>query len=152
VESYGLLVVLVAIAVGLAYQVRRDSHWSAPDGRRFTCFIQEIAVAADPLGERRWYPARATITDRGVEVVRIGVGQPSGSRWYEFSRTMAARVGGSRAPTVPLRPEGYEVRAEADRPPRRTAVFLLDDALAVRVPEKSPAAAALRRRLAQPNA
>jgi len=152
VSTFVTMAVLVAGVAGLLWLLKRDNHACTPDGNRFTCEVQEVATASDPLGDRRWFPARAVVDGRKVTVVRIGIGEASDSRWYTMSRSFVRKAKGARGGTGPLRPFSYEVRAEAATPPRGQAVFLLDEHLAVRIPARSPAVPVLRRLLGQPNA
>jgi hypothetical protein len=152
VSTFVTMTVLVLVVAVLFWLLKRDNHACTPDGSRFTCDVQEVATASDPLGDRRWFPARAVVEGRKVIVVRIGIGEASDSRWYTMSRSVVQKVTGTRGGTGPLRPFSYEVRAEAAHPPRGQAVFLLDEHLAVRIPARSPAVAVLRGLLAQPRA
>jgi hypothetical protein len=129
VETFLTVAAVGAAVVVLAWLLRHESHWVNDDGTRFTCLVLDVSStgAAPPAGaDRKWRPARAVVIDRRVTLVRLGVG-----------------LGG---------PLDYEVTAEAPEPPRRSAVFLLADTVAVKVPRRSRAAGTLRALLAQPSA
>lgn len=115
------LLVTVAFVAGLVWLLTRmDPHWSAKDGRAFTCKIQPIRVSGQTEG--RWRSARAVITADTVKLIVRGIGTP-----------------------VPLY-EPHRVLRESDDPPARKAVFILDgDPLyALRIPASSNAVPVLR--------
>lgn len=97
-----------------------DPHWSAKDGRAFTCKIQPIR----PSGriEGRWRQARAVVSADTVKLIVRGIG----------------------APITPY--EAHHVMQESDDPPKGKAVFILDgDPLyALRIPKSSAAVPVLR--------
>src|SRR5262249_52123062 len=109
-------VVLIAVAGWLIWLATRlEPHWSASDGSRFTCRVQEIDPAGRPVS--RWYEARAEIVDgKGV-----------------ITKKVLMRRG------VPV--DARVVSARSDEAPRGRAIYLLAGAplLAVRVPARSPA-------------
>ena len=110
-------VVLIGVA-GLLFwlAMRLEPHWSASDGSRFTCRVQEIDPAAGrPVS--RWYEARAEIVDGKVVI----------------TKKVLMRRG------VPV--DARVVSARSDEAPRGRAIYLLAGAplLAVRIPARSPA-------------
>jgi hypothetical protein len=113
-------VVLVAGA-GLLFwlSARLEPHWSAPDGSRFTCRVQDIDATGRPAS--RWYAARVEVVEGKVAI------------------TKKVLIRGGE--TVDHR----SVSARSDHTPRRRAIYLLPGrpTLAVRVPEASPAATRL---------
>jgi hypothetical protein len=113
-------VVLIGVAGTLLWLATRfEPHWSASDGTRFTCRVQEI----DPTGRpaSRWYEARAQIVDEKVVI----------------TKKVLMRRG------VPV--DARVVSARSDEAPRGRAIYLLGGSplLAVRVPRRSPAATRL---------
>jgi hypothetical protein len=109
-------VVLIGVA-GLLFWLatRFEPHWSASDGTRFTCRVQEIDPTGRPVS--RWYEARAQIVEGKVVI----------------TKKVLMRRG------VPV--DARVVSARSDEAPRGRAIYLLAGSplLAVRVPTHSPA-------------
>lgn len=111
----------VAFIAALAWLASRiEPHWSAKDGRAFTCKIQPIRASGRIEG--RWRQARAIVSDDTVKLIVRGLG----------------------APVTPY--EAHHVLEESDDPPKGRAVFVLDgDPLyALRIPRTSHAVPVLR--------
>jgi hypothetical protein len=107
---------LIGAAIGMLWLAARiEPHWSAPDGSRFTCRVQEIDATGRPT--TRWYEARAEVIDGKVAI----------------TKKVLMRRGAAVDPRV--------VSARSDEAPRGHAIYLLSGTplLAVRVPRKSPA-------------
>jgi hypothetical protein len=109
-------VLLIGAALGMLWLATRiEPHWSAPDGSRFTCRVQEIDATGRPT--TRWYEARAEVIDGKVAIAKKVL--------MRRGAAVDARV----------------VSARSDEAPRGQAIYLLmgTPLLAVRVPKKSPA-------------
>jgi hypothetical protein len=109
-------IALLGLAGWLLWLATRfEPHWSAADGNRFTCRVQEL----DPSGRAmsRWYDARAEVVDGKVVI----------------TKKLLMRRG------TPVDPRA--VSARSDDAPRGRAIYLLAGAplLAVRLPRRSPA-------------
>ena len=62
-------VLLIGVAGGLLWLATRfEPHWSAADGSRFTCRVQEIDGSGRPVS--RWYDARAEVVDGKVVITK----------------------------------------------------------------------------------
>ena len=118
-------VLLLGLAGWLLWLATRfEPHWSAADGSRFTCRVQEIAPSGRPVS--RWYEARAEVVEGRVVI----------------TKKVLMRRG---APV-----DAREVSARSDDAPRGRAIYLLDGAplFAVRLPKRSPAVPRLEALLA----
>ncbi|MGD9702187.1 MAG: hypothetical protein AB7Q42_13435 [Acidimicrobiia bacterium] len=115
-------IVLSAAAVGGLFwlAVRIEPHWSAKDGKAFTCRIQ----AMRPSGaiEGRWREARAIVSGNEVKLIVRGLGQP----------------------VTPY--EAHRVLRQADAAQKGRALFVLsgDPMYLLRIPESSKAVTVLQ--------
>ena len=97
--AFWAIVLLATVGALFWLAARIEPHWSAADGRYFTCRVQEI----DPTGRptTRWYEARGEVVDGEVAITK--------------------KVLMRKGEKVDPRP----VSARSDHAPRRRAIYLL---------------------------
>jgi hypothetical protein len=111
---------LVVIAGLFWFAVRIEPHWSAKDGKAFTCRIQPMRASGATEG--RWREARGIVSGNDVKLIVKGFGRS----------------------VTPY--EAHRVLSQAEHPPKRRAVFVLsgDPMYLLRVPENSRAVPVLQ--------
>ena len=106
---------IVVIALMFWFAFRIEPHWSAKDGKAFTCRVQPMRASGRTEG--RWREARATVNGNEVKLVLKGWGRPVAP--YIAHRVLRISEGG----------------------PKRRVVFVLsgDPMYLLRIPEYSKA-------------
>lgn len=123
-ELLGLLVTVVVGGLVIWLAMRIEPHWVSKDGQRFICRGQIVDDRGNTHG--RWNEYRFRVTPDGLV---------AGARRSLLNRGRAG--------------EGWRVIARSDAPPRRKAIFLLQDPieprnmLALRMPANSRAVGVL---------
>jgi hypothetical protein len=108
------------IAALFWFAFRIEPHWSAKDGKSFTCRVQ--AIRRSGAIEGRWREARGIVSGNEVKLIVRGLGQM----------------------VTPY--EAHQVLRRADAPPKGRAIFVLsgDPMYLLRVPSSSPAVPVLQ--------
>ena len=115
IDVMWILVSVAAIAVGFWFAFHIEPHWSAKDGKSFTCRVQPIRRSGAIEG--RWREARGIVSGNEVKLIVRGLGHL----------------------VTPY--EAHQVLRRTDAPPKGRAIFVLsgNPMYLLRVPASSPA-------------